>query len=252
MRFVIVASPRTGSSHLADLLNHQADILCNGEVFHPRRAFVSWPNVDKKLRKSLTAQRDRDPVAFLKCIFDENFGKSHVGFKIFSNHNDEVINIVINDKNTLKIILYRSNVLAIYSSAYLARQSGKWDIRKEGKKEEIDKALFERGKFIKFYNKYVGFYRSVLGEISSKSQPFQIVRYEEINDPSVFAALVSSIGADAANVRIESAHTKQNPANILSRFSNPEEVGAFLSEFHLEHWTHEGMLSLDRLPDSRG
>src|SRR5258708_862065 len=122
MRFVIVASPRTGSSHLTDLLNHQPDILCNGEIYHPLRVFVKWPRdkMEKRTRKTLRELRTQDPIAFKEYIFSNNFGRAHLGFKILNHQNNDVLQIVLDDSSIFKIILFRRNILANYSSGRIA------------------------------------------------------------------------------------------------------------------------------------
>ena len=70
MRFVIIASPRTGSTHLTSLLNEQDDIACHGEIFHPKKVFVRWPRQDKapEAMAKLMKLREQDPQRFLDHI----------------------------------------------------------------------------------------------------------------------------------------------------------------------------------------
>src|SRR5438105_2272768 len=70
MRFVIIASPRTGSTHLTSLLNEQDDIACHGEIFHPKKVFVRWPRQDKapEAMAKLMKLREQDPQHFLDHI----------------------------------------------------------------------------------------------------------------------------------------------------------------------------------------
>jgi LPS sulfotransferase NodH len=252
MQFVIVASPRTGSSHLTDLLNNQPDILCNGEVFHRRRVFVRWPKgeLEKKAVKKLTETRDKDPAAFKDYIFSKNFGRAHVGFKIFNNQNNIVLRTVLDERDILKIILYRRNVLAIYSSFAIAGKTGKWNLSKSSEDQEQQKTIFDPQKFLNFHNRYTNFYRRVLNRIISNGQSFHFLNYDEINDPILFNSLVTSITGIAVEARLESGHAKQNSSDILSRFSNPAEVEGFLAARGLMHWAYEGNTSLELLSAS--
>jgi hypothetical protein len=249
MRFVIVAAPRTGSSHLTDLLNHHPDILCNGEVFHRRRAFVRWPEgeLPKGKTKKLTEIRDNDPILFKEFIFSKNFGRSHVGFKIFNNQNNVVLNNIIDDSSILKIILYRRNVLAIYSSLAIAGKTGKWNMKRDTQQDAPQKVTFDSQKFLGFHARYTNFYRKVLHRTLSVGQTFRFVNYDEINDPFLFSGLVTAIGAGAVESPLESGHYKQNPSDILSRFSNPGEVKDFLAVYGLMHWAYEGNTSMELL-----
>lgn len=76
MHFVI-ASPRTGATHLTLLLNMRDDILCN------------------ELRR-------RDPDMFLQRILDHDCGRKHVGFKILPKHNDEALEKIVSSRSVKK------------------------------------------------------------------------------------------------------------------------------------------------------
>lgn len=73
MRFVIIASPRTGSSHLTTQLARAAEIWCHDEVFHKDGVFVRWPGApDVKapegFERELRALRAVDPIDFLHAF----------------------------------------------------------------------------------------------------------------------------------------------------------------------------------------
>jgi hypothetical protein len=250
MRFVIIATDRTGSSHLTNRLNSQGDILCNGEVFHPRTVYVKWPKSERRSDRmnELMELRSRDPIDFIQHIFLMNFGRPHVGFKIFKDQNDHALHELIDDTGILKLILYRRNVLANYSSKKLATISKEWHVTTGVAPREHSKVFFDRDAFIAFHNSYTSFYRSVLLRITSRQQRFQFFTYEEINDPQLFAAMVCSIGADATSINAKSRYVKQNSSDILSRFTNPADVEQFMRERNLMHWAHEGDTSLELLP----
>jgi len=63
--------------------------------------------------------------------------------------------------------------------------------------------------------------------------------------------LVNFVGADAnkqfAMDNLRREQVKQNSSNIISRFSNGEDVEAFLKKYGLEAWGHEAEVSLDVL-----
>ena len=249
MRFLIVAAPRTGSSHLCDLLNGQPDILCNGEVFHPRKAYVRWPRVPgrKQTIQELEQLRERDAVEFVEHIFATDFGRSHVGFKMFDGHHDSILEQLIDSRDVRKIVLYRRNVLANYSSKLLASASGKWDHRNNEPVQEQRKVRFNAKQFVKFHNKYVEYYGRVLARLNESQQCFWLHNYEDINSNHLFAGLVGFIGGKASSISLESKHRRQNSADIVSRFVNPDAVERFMSACRLQHWAHEGDTSLKQL-----
>lgn len=249
MRFVILAQERTGSSHLTDMLNNQNDILCNGEIFHPRDVYVHWPKSAKtpELMRELGALKASDPLGFLDRVMDARFDREHVGFKILEGQNEIALNHLLQDPTFLKVVLYRRNALATYSSKKLAHLSGQWD-RREGKRAAgLEKIRFNAERFTKFHDGYVAYYSRLLASLTANKQPLHFINYEEINDARLLSALVLSIGGDPAGIRIASRHRRQNSSNIISRFSNPEDVEQFLMKHNLMQWAYEADTSLDPL-----
>jgi hypothetical protein len=245
MRFVIIASPRTGSSHLTKLLDQQDEIICNGEIFHPRKVYVNWPKADKskEVLEQLAELRGRDPRAFLDRIYGRNYGRAHVGFKIFSGHNNDILDELIEDASILKIVLLRRNILASYSSSLIAQKTGKHSSRSPPTEQPV--VEFNPTKFIAYTKRLTTFYRSVFERLNDKRQHFYVVHYEQVNDPWFFASLVSFIGGDSARVVRTGGAKKLNSSTILSRFSNPEAVEDFLCPRGLMSWIYESPVSLD-------
>jgi hypothetical protein len=251
MRFVIIGSPRTGSSHLVTLLGSHPEILCNGNVFHPKNVWVFWPKKDltEATRSELLDLRRRDPEALLDRVFENSYGRSHVGFKIFQGQDDRVLARLIVDSDIKKIVLYRRNVLACYASSLAAKRSGDWGGKAEGRLKENPKVQFDEHKFTAFHDAYVEFYRDVISKLNDNNQVFHLVRYEDINDPLLFGALLRFIGVagDVSPASVKVHHVKQNPDDILSRFASSSTVLEFLHARGLLHWLHEGETSLDPL-----
>jgi hypothetical protein len=246
MRFVIIGSPRTGSSHLVNLVGAHPEILCNGNVFHPKHVWVFWPEADlsRDVKIELRELRRTDPDALLERVFATNYGRPHVGFKIFEGQNDAILDKLIEDDSVKKIVLYRKNVLASYSSKLVARKTGKFDATDSQALAEPPKVAFVQEKFVEFQTRFNAFYSRVIDRLNAHRQVFHLINYDEINDPTLFAGLVNFIGANpllgVSKADQHKNHVKQNPTNICSRFSNSEEVVEYLRETGLLHWAHEG------------
>src|SRR5205085_2821835 len=125
VNFVIIALSRTGSTHLTNLLNLQDDISCQGEIFHPKKIFLRWPKKDKSTETiaHLTELRQQEPAKFLDRILSQTYGSTHVGFKIFPGHNDDILWHLVESRSIRKIVLLRSNFLASYSSRLIRHQT---------------------------------------------------------------------------------------------------------------------------------
>jgi hypothetical protein len=259
MNFVIIASARTGSTHLTHLLNAHKDVICHGEIFRPTlnsdRLPLRWDR-DKREHRAIAALaelRERDPGAFLLRVFAQNCGCTSVGFKIFSGQNDEVLDTLILDPELGKVVLFRRNVLAVYSSAMIARLTGNRSL-KDGSTELGTRPLveFRSTKFLRFCGNYLGFYRYVFERLGEVQQMPHLINYDEINDPWHFARLITFIGGRKADKPAKARLAKQNSPNILSRFRNPGDAAKFLQQHGLSAWQYEGETSLGPLDEADG
>ncbi|HEY3776696.1 MAG TPA: hypothetical protein VGL35_01420 [Rhizomicrobium sp.] len=250
MRFVIIASPRTGSSLLVDVLGRHPKIFCNGNALHPRHLWLFWPKSElpSPLKDDLCALREKNPEEFLERLYNANFGKDHVGFKIFNGQNNPMLRKMIDDAKIRKIVLYRKNVLASFASAQAARSDKQWSVSKGTSSNFPPKIQFDEAEFVPFHDKYISYYQKVMRRLGKRNQPFHFLEYADINDSLLIANVVSFIGADPALLSRKaddrSRHMKQNSPDILSRFTNAAEIEAFLSRNNLLHWAYEGETSI--------
>jgi len=248
MNFMIIASPRTGSTHLATLLDLQEDIRCNGEIFHPNNILVRWPKFHKtpEVMARLAEMRKRDPKSFLDEVLARSYGCAHVGFKIFSGHCDEMLDNLIADSSIKKVVLFRRNLLAVHSSSLIAHKIGERALRAPRTVQPV--VTFEPGPFMAFCERTMKYYRGVFDRLIAARQIFHTMHYEQINDPWFFASLVGFIGGALAAAEPKGRRIKQNSSYILSRFSNPDDAEAFLREHGLMGWCHESEISLNPFP----
>jgi hypothetical protein len=240
------------------MLSGHPDIFCHGALFAPKIMPVFWPKegrpadgVVRATKEELMLLRLRDTDAFLQRIFATGYGRACVGFKIFRYQNDKILRQLIADNDVRKVVLFRKNVLANYSSALAARDTGKWGVQEGHASPETTLVHFDRDKFVGFHDRFIGYYRDVLEKLHKRRQPYHLINYEELNDDTYLAGLANFIGADPAKSTSEReqrvVQVKQNPSDILARFSNTEEVEQFLREYGFEHWKNEGDASFASL-----
>lgn len=248
-RFVIFGSPRTGSSHLTALLNSHKDILLNGAIFHHNKVWVHWKNdgLTPEIANELLRLRKNDPDAFLERVLQTNSGHAAVGFKMFSHHDRGMLHKIASDTSIKKIVLHRKNVLANYSSRLIARETGKYSVKVGENRPKRPLVPFDPDHFIKFHNTYIRFYRDIAEGLAETRQTFHLICYDEINDMRLLANLINFLGLDPADAALNSRADKQNPSDMRSRFSNPEDLERFCRERGLEHWLQEGEASLSAL-----
>jgi hypothetical protein len=230
------------------LLNLQKDILCNGEIFLARQGKVQvrWGSEDKDgvVIAELSNLRRRDPEAFLKRVFARNYGCGSVGFKIFAGQNDAMLDSLILDESVRKVVLMRRNVLAVYSSALIARETGTRTSR-DSVLDARPQVGFREGGFSRYCERYLSYYRKVFSALNDTGQPFHLINYDQVNDPWHFASLVNFIGAKLTDANPKAQLVKLNSSDIVSRFSNPDTVEAFLQRHRLNGWQYEIETSLD-------
>jgi hypothetical protein len=243
VKFAIIASARTGSSHLVDKLREHPEILCHGEVFHHNEVWVYRPKgkIGDDAHAELRELRRTDPEALMERVFAADYGRASVGFKIFAGQCDPVLDKLVNDRSVRKVVLYRRNVLANFASGLAAKDTGKWGTRKASGPEVDHRVQFRPAHFTRFHERYVGFYRRIIETLNANREVFLPLDYEDINNPYLFASLVNFIGGDPAQCgeRLRKPLKKQGRTDILSRFSNPDVVRAFLEKNRLLHWMHE-------------
>ena len=263
MRFVIITSRRSGSSHLVNVLGGHPDVLCHGNIFSSGMMPVFLPdgagNSGRQmsdLKSELKELRDTSPRAFLDRVYGMDHGRAAVGFKIFPHQNDKIMRRLINDDSVRKVVLFRSNVLAIYSSEMAGRLTSQWCVQVGAEQQEPAlKVRFDENEFVEFCRQHMEFYSRTLGRLSSKGKSYYLIRYEEVNEPLFLQGLLNFIGADSQKPILDSQQrkkqVKQNSPDVVSRFSNADDVRAFLESKNLLSWGYEGESLIGSwLPDS--
>jgi LPS sulfotransferase NodH len=234
----ILTSPRTGSTLLCARLNRTPGILCHYELFHADMIqFAEATETDAEAR----AARDADPAAFLETVRADaaRRGARIAGFKHFDHLDRTVTRLVIEDPDTLLIHLSRANLLAQYASERIAQGSGEW-VHHEGDPGGPDRrAVFDPGDFQRFlrYQRRVETERVTLFAEAGRRPLF--LDYAGLAS----AAARDRIGAYLGVLLPADARTdivKRGGADILSRFTEPEAVAAFLAAHDLYDWAREG------------
>eukprot|EP01041_Mallomonas_annulata_P004214 gene4214-8388_t len=156
IKFVVFGSARTGSNYLFELLRRHPLIVVYYEIFNQFVEFnytEPYPNI--KISERAIRSRHKDPEKFLNCIWNtNNDNRTAVGFKIFPGHlmNPIVDELLLHDKTIKKMVLIRSDVLAVYASVVFARTSGTWLLSDTSKMN----FTLNIADFIVFEKEYVG------------------------------------------------------------------------------------------------
>ncbi len=245
IRFVIIASPRTGTNHFIQLLTSHPDITCHYEVFHPDSVYLF-----EGARADLLNKRNRNPLAFLRKLFDACPTRA-CGFKIFMEHDDSVLEAILRDRVIKKIILYRSNPLAVYSSDKIAEAERRYLIAEDAP-ERIDagakdaprtraKAIFDREDFELYLDIYQSHYRHAVEVLNETNQDYMFLTYEDYVNESLFRRVFPFLGLSQPK-ELWTYLKKMNSGYILSRFVNPDDVRSYLLKIGKPNWAYEDFM----------
>jgi len=115
--FIIIASARTGSTTLADLLEAHPAVSCLAEPFNPEHG-IKWGK--KRYCQQL---EDGTPLhEVVRDIFSEYTGFKHLAEQLTRSQNEDLIQF----PNARRIFLWRRNHLQRAVSNHISMQAGHW------------------------------------------------------------------------------------------------------------------------------
>jgi len=227
--FVLFAEMRTGSNFVEANLNKFDGISCHGEAFNP--SFIGYPNRADILGLTLE-MRDEDPQRLLTTIKDYSEGLG--GFRFFHDHDQRVIDDVLNDPRCAKIILTR-NPADSYVSWKIARATGQWKLT-DGKNRKDSPAVFDEDEFIDHLTALQDFQIRVLNTLQKTGQTAFYIGYEDMQDVDIMNGIATFLGVDEKLDGISKELKKQNPEPIEDKVQNFDKMAdalARLDRFNL-------------------
>jgi LPS sulfotransferase NodH len=137
LRFVIVATERTGTNLLVSLLNQYEKCFCGNELFNPvtiRRDIIPWHDIEEPEHARLIALRRVDSVKFWDelCVISLSRGIRVVGFKLMYHHalkEASLLEHLLTDRSIRIIHLTRRNLLRRLVSEKQARTTDQWAVK---------------------------------------------------------------------------------------------------------------------------
>ena len=139
-KFVILAEQSSGSNMLKSAFENHPDTVMFGELFMPLVDMDAYnDSILPFLPKLLTELpfyfryktiRDKYPYQFIKCVARKYSKGTYFGFKLMLKQNDKLAEKLIASKDWKKIVLYKENMLAAYTSRLHARETGSGNVLK--------------------------------------------------------------------------------------------------------------------------
>jgi LPS sulfotransferase NodH len=230
--FVLLADMRTGSNLFENTIALYDDIVCYGELFNPN--FIGGPK-----KPSLTTididERDRNPAAIIEQIIHLNPTKI-TGFRLFPDHNKQVLEHVLADKTCAKLML-RRNPLDSFVSHQIAMKTGQWQLRdlavRRDKKIEFNIDKFQTYLERKKINETI-----LNWALQESGQTAFHFTYEDMARLETFNGAAKFLGTDQKLTALAATTRRQNPASLRDKVTNYDEMRAGIVELnHFENDT---------------
>lgn len=244
VQFVVFSMPRTGSTMLTQNLSSHAAVRALPAIFseegwpkkRPSGGTLGWIANTLDPRWDRLEDRVAKPVALLRDIVKASPDKFAVGFKHhLGAHVVAVTNKLLNLGSGLrKIILTRNNMLAAYSSNKVAALTGQGSAKK-GATIIAARVEFDAAEFTKFVSR-----RRLLYDAAHKEAhyPCMEIDYTAVRTEAGMGTIAAFLSIDPAGFG-QRTTAKRNSDDIVSRFSNPDGVRAYLRDNGLEGWSTE-------------
>lgn len=240
IRFVIIAQQRTGSNMLVSALDSHPGVRCLGELFRmgkrpDRGVGLVVSELDEIYHdESYQVKHWRD---YLDAVVDAAGPVDAVGFKIMLNQDGDVMQALVRDPGYRKIFLNRENVLSVYSSHKIAKETGQGAA---GLSVQVKKArvAFVPEEFEKFRARYQRRHNEAGQLLRTSGQDYYETIYTEISTPQGINGVLEYIGVDSQQ-GWKVGTQKRNPPVLTERFNNPQAVEAYMSQIGRLDWLQE-------------
>jgi LPS sulfotransferase NodH len=244
-RFVLVATPRTGSTLLVDLLSSHPEVFCDNELYNPHQICRHGFNEGDPAGLSY---RNADPVRFWKEFYFSEFAKTRraIGFNFMLGHDHRILDRILGDAWLKIVFVTRENKLAQYASYQLALATQRWSVvddREAAAQTAFGPLTFDFRSFEQWLQEEMTLEYLFTRLAALLTSDVLTLEYRQLLDPETHRRLCQHLGV--AHAPLRATLRKQNANRILSRFANPDEVGAYLETIGKEAW------GLEELPPAR-
>jgi len=237
-RFVLLASPRTGTNLLNRNVNQLPGVRLHGEVFNP--GFIGFSDEHHArfgTRRKNVAERDIDPLALLQRIWDDE-GADAVGFHLFPGHDPNVLATVLDDSSVRKITLRRS-LFQSYVSLRIAEAEDLWIITADQPlARERDpngvQVRFDTEDFERYETRLRHYWQRIFSLLSGSGQASLDLFYSTINKVETINQIAEFLGVPGRVDSLKKTLVKQNPDELSRKVTNYEDLERYARSRNLE------------------
>lgn len=221
--FVILAGMRTGSNLLEENLNALDGVRSWGEVFNT--TFVGYPG-QASLFDIPLAERDVDPFPLLQRVLEQPGVLS--GFRLFHDHDDRVLQAVLENPRIAKIVLTR-NALDSFISRKIAQSTGQWRLTNVARRKDAVPD-FDADAFAVHLHEVQTYLSRIARALQHGGQTAFYLSYDDLGDLAVINGLAAWLGVDARLEAPVSSLKRQNPAAAVEKVANPDAMRAAIAQ----------------------
>jgi hypothetical protein len=216
--FVLLGNMRTGSNLFEQNIQLFDSFSSHGELFNPH--FIGFLN---KYEAFGVTMQDREvkPQRLLNRMISKE-KDTLPGFRLFSDHDQRMLEHCLNDPECAKIVLTR-NPLDSFVSHAIAQATDQWkltDISKR-KKAKIHFDFLEFKAYLTRLQSYLGTIKSTLQKNGQTAFP---LAFEELNDLDVYNGLAQYLGSEEKLKQLGDKIVRQNPEGLREKVENYDEM----------------------------
>lgn len=242
MPFLILTQARSGSYHLADLLDSAPDVCCFGEIFKENALELPKAHLAQLgLTNRDMAHRDADGMDLLRRLREPIEAAGQIfGFKDFLHNlrRADIYGKIGHAKAWRKIILLRnpieryvSRIRASDTGIFVVKQGESLAEERLHQKVRFEVATFET--FLKAHNRFLDVTQKLYDKHGDATVFY--AHYERLSDPAHLQAILTFIGSAAAPDQLTSTHVKQFERPLAEGVENWDDLLAYLAAHNLSH-----------------
>jgi len=235
IRFVILASPRTGSNFLCSFLNSHPQILCHHELFNPKGIHYALDRRDGSFDLGTMDQRDADPAGFVRKVWRLFSGERAVGFKLGVGHPTAAFDEIYEDPGVARIVLRRQNRVKAYVSERIAATEGRWT-HYDMRPDEIApiRVHVDPTALVAWTGMIDRYYTGVLANLRATGRPYLELFYEDLFAPETQARVLAFLGFSPAIEGLSGSTFKRNADDLRKLVINYDELATALRDTPLQ------------------
>jgi len=222
---------RTRSNHLVSLLGSHPSIACTGEIASYSN-YKNQINYFKRLGKDhpellskyikYSGDIKKNPIEYIETCYDLMSTKYDlVGFKIFYEHDKEIMGHLLRDPSVKKIILVR-NYLYSFLSEVAAYKTGVWLIE-NGESSKTTKIDFDLDLFLRYVSRKTQYLNNVVDQLEESGQKYLISLSEDIASEEWWRRVTEFLEIPPFFLK-DSGLQVQNPKYLEDRINNYNEI----------------------------